>query len=1405
MGNSLCLISGPGTSAQTSNTTRYSIISGYYNLQTTETNSEIISRGSGFYSRLWVNVTSNTLNGNTTITFRKNAADGNQTLTISSSTTGTFSDDVNVDITANADKVCTKRVTAGSSGLIGVRALSYVFTADSNTMTILAANPGGSNTTSYTTQNATRVNQITGYWVNGTGTNSHSYHEVRVAGTLKYMMINITSNARTTTTTFRPWKNGAAANINIAVTSGQTGQLEDTSNTDSVAVDDTIVFAIITGTGTQSIAGSLMKIGYETTTSHSFNATTYFGNDTHGTSVTRYYPLNGLMDQANQTTDTYEARVSTICTAKFLGIRIPTNSITANSTCTFRKNNSDTSLAITIASGVTGWLEDTSNTVSLVMTDTVGFKMVTGGTGTSMAIKSISVYFLSYLFRDLFETYNVTDTVARAQTLTRALADTFDVTDTVQASSPISRQLDENYDVTDTITRLVTFLRTLQDTYDVTESVARALVMTRVLTDQYDVTDTISSIADHPRLLTDNYDVTETITISQILTRLLTDSYNVDDTVTRSQVLTRTLNENYDVQDNITRILTLTRQLSDNYDVTETINRLVTFTRILTDNYNVDDTVSRSQILTRSLIDTYDVTDTLQVQVNHIVNINENYDVVDTIQRAQILVREIQDSYDVQDSVTRLASLIRTLTDNYDVQDNITRALVLLRSVSDNYDVTDTINRLVSFQRLLTDTYDDVDTIVRSQILTRLLTDSYDVSDTVLAGKTFLKTLEESYDVSDTVDKLQQLTRLVTDTYNVSEDLIKQALLTRTVTDTYDVTDIVDYEISGNHIFVELEESYNVTDSVSISQILTRLLTEAYDVADTVQKIGGDVIIIDEGIKPSGGGALPYDMSRLKKRIISRTIGALLPEAFPDTIKIDNQKAWFLNDKLENEEPNKPFRQITKLNNIKATVKINNPKHITRKYNTILANVKTRKQLKLEQDVYKHIQLLEQNKITTQEFIDKIPNEIRYYNYRDGKILNYKSINNIRCGLKVNNKNRKPNNIKANLILNTSININIENKITAPLKLVYNERIQNKIVAPLQLRQISKFNTVKADLVLSNKQIHYNVFRAKVLDSKKHITKKLGTLLLRKTQLTYDVIMREILQKSKSDQKEHLLYKLQTYQTRFNVEKTKTNTEMRKLERKYKKPLMELYTKIAEEYKDDLPHFEEARIKYKKEAHDILRSVANKAYNLGIEYVSKAAQKEDIFITETDVKNVKNKTDEAIIHFFDSVEKHIKAKQYYNDVWNLKPSEQIEEQTQNMSNIPFIDLPSQEIRPAEEAQKKTEIVEQVPATEEPNKPYPIDDSVILLLNALSTGLVALGTFSKLYQIQDIFNNIGIQTKLVYVTEYDDRVCPKCIIYDYRINGISYDINDMGFVPRPPIHFRCRCRLLLKIGDKIISK
>lgn len=108
-------------------------------LITSETNNRYIIPFSCTLSGMWVYVIANTISATSFVRLRKNGADGNQSISITASTTGAFEDTTNSDSITSSDYVNYSVVTGGTGTSITLGPISIVVTnsTEENTFTWL--------------------------------------------------------------------------------------------------------------------------------------------------------------------------------------------------------------------------------------------------------------------------------------------------------------------------------------------------------------------------------------------------------------------------------------------------------------------------------------------------------------------------------------------------------------------------------------------------------------------------------------------------------------------------------------------------------------------------------------------------------------------------------------------------------------------------------------------------------------------------------------------------------------------------------------------------------------------------------------------------------------------------------------------------------------------------------------------------------------------------------------------------------------------------------------------------------------------------------------------------------------------------------------------------------------------
>ena len=344
--------------------------------------------------------------GSSTIHLRVNGVNVTNTVTITAGFVGVIEDTTHTDTIADGDKLV-YRVVIGAGGSLTIALISIIFDATTDCISKQVSHSYAPNESSLS-----RYVNISGRYSGVTNLESNVDARVKKAGIAKNAFLFVSSNPRTTPTTFTLRKNGIDTAIVLTAAPGVTNTIyEDTSNSVSYAVDDTISWEVTTGTGTETLQTWTLSIDYISTVGHGFiNGTSGCPSGatadlTLDPSVTEYYVVGGAMIEGVITEADAAIKARDSFTLFNLTVKAKANTLTAPSTLTLMKNGSPTAMSVTIGSGAAGFFSDTTNFVSYAAGDTMSYKMVTGSTGTMLTVGQIAVWtdILPHPARDLSE------------------------------------------------------------------------------------------------------------------------------------------------------------------------------------------------------------------------------------------------------------------------------------------------------------------------------------------------------------------------------------------------------------------------------------------------------------------------------------------------------------------------------------------------------------------------------------------------------------------------------------------------------------------------------------------------------------------------------------------------------------------------------------------------------------------------------------------------------------------------------------------------------------------------------------------------------------------------------------------------------------------------------------------
>jgi len=226
---------------------------------TTETNAQTTEQYSAIYKNLGVRVTANSRTTTTTGRFRKNTANGNQSVSIGSGATGWFEDTVNTDSVVAGD-LTNFQLTTGT----GTSALSLMgFVIDYETTT----NPGtGRLGCSYTTPQAipfdtTNYLPIIGKFNGVFASETNSQMKLNDTYTFKGLTVTATQNNVNAASTILLRVNGADTSLSVSIASNTIGVFSDLVHTVTIAAGDLVNFKIVVATGGSGDTLTLTSIG----------------------------------------------------------------------------------------------------------------------------------------------------------------------------------------------------------------------------------------------------------------------------------------------------------------------------------------------------------------------------------------------------------------------------------------------------------------------------------------------------------------------------------------------------------------------------------------------------------------------------------------------------------------------------------------------------------------------------------------------------------------------------------------------------------------------------------------------------------------------------------------------------------------------------------------------------------------------------------------------------------------------------------------------------------------------------------------------------------------------------------------------------------------------------------------
>lgn len=366
-------VGAAGALSLTGGTTYYEMLADARTGQVTAENQvQVTHRGADItLGKLTVYANANTCNATTTISVRKNASSTSQSVSFSASTSGTAVDSTHSDTITAGDKF-NLIASPGGSGTFSAVFMScecsYAGAALKYQGCVRAA--------------TTHVPNDAWFPAGNPLTGGVASVKLNTAGTIRNLFIRV-STADSANGAITVQLNGSNTGVTVSTVASTTGILEDTTHTASVAAGDVCQFKYTGGSGTISLAPESFQF---LSSGAAADCIVALGNSPtrSANASARFIPiLGGLTPAATEsdaiTTLTFPA------TASYLTLQLSANTYTGAVTVKSRKNGADGNQSLSISAGATGTFQDTSNSDSYAINDTIDISII-GGTANSGTI-----------------------------------------------------------------------------------------------------------------------------------------------------------------------------------------------------------------------------------------------------------------------------------------------------------------------------------------------------------------------------------------------------------------------------------------------------------------------------------------------------------------------------------------------------------------------------------------------------------------------------------------------------------------------------------------------------------------------------------------------------------------------------------------------------------------------------------------------------------------------------------------------------------------------------------------------------------------------------------------------------------------------------------------------------------
>lgn len=362
---------------------------------TIESLAGMVARGNYTASELFCNIIVNTFSSASTITVRINGVNGNGSVSIPATTTGTFEDLTNTDSISDGDTFVYEVVVAGMHG--------ETWSQTSTMMTMENVIDNRCQTmANHITPNAREgaVRRFLRLWGNGNSVvtineAANTYDFQGDTGELTNLFINVFSNNVDNASTWLTRIDVADGNLAISIPANTTGNFEDTTNTDildGASTDISVTFDMGIGMSGDLIEWDALGATWNILGGRPWGA----GDNETGSSIANgsssFLCIENSSDvNLNGSTTESDAQVPARfpCIVRNLHLVMFGNTLNASTTLTFRVNAANSVLSVSIPGFTTGTFEDTTDVIAVDTADEINMLMNSSASSSGAAGSSL--------------------------------------------------------------------------------------------------------------------------------------------------------------------------------------------------------------------------------------------------------------------------------------------------------------------------------------------------------------------------------------------------------------------------------------------------------------------------------------------------------------------------------------------------------------------------------------------------------------------------------------------------------------------------------------------------------------------------------------------------------------------------------------------------------------------------------------------------------------------------------------------------------------------------------------------------------------------------------------------------------------------------------------------------------